>query len=68
MKVKTLWDLHMADGNIFQSMLRKKTMFPDSQIASEMQLKEKIAVYIIKYDILKYFDGRHHQMKSKSSF
>lgn len=59
-KAETLWALRVAESNMsFKSCTETvelfKEMFPDSVIASEMQLKEKKVAYVISHGIYKNF-------------
>jgi hypothetical protein len=59
-KAETLWALRVAESNMsFKSCNETvelfKEMFPDSIIASEMQLKEKKVAYVICHGIYKNF-------------
>lgn len=59
-KAETLWALRVAESNIsFKSCTETvelfPEMFPDSIIASKMQLKEKKVAYVISHGIYKNF-------------
>nr|XP_042906334.1 uncharacterized protein LOC122270948 [Parasteatoda tepidariorum] len=61
LKAETLWCLHVAKKNIsFKSCTDTvdlfKVMFPDSPIASAMQLKEKKTAYVLNHGVSKYFE------------
>lgn len=62
-KAETIWAMNVAKSNMsFKSCNETvdlfKDMFPDSKIASSMQLKEKKVSYVINHGIAKYFDEK----------